>query len=200
MNVPAQIIEQSKTLVEFAPQTIHASYKLFLDYFDGELFDSKVLAGAYMVYGWMPTMLRLKGPRESIFELARAGRDCSVDISKLESCARTLNNSLVGTSKLLHFIAPNSYPIWDSRVYRALFSQNPHPYRVENASVYMDYLSWVVQMEGEEGFESLKSRFEAEAGYSVTSKRVVEATLYALGVKPKVPKAAKKPKRKTLKI
>lgn len=32
-----------------------------------------------------------------------------------------INNSLVGTSKLLHFINPNDYAIWDSNIFHCFF-------------------------------------------------------------------------------
>lgn len=189
MNSPSYILSKADLIVEFAPRTIHLSYQLFVNFFKGDLSDDKILSGAYMVYGWMPTMLRLKGPKEPVLELAYVARFGAVDLVLLESCARTLNNSLVGTTKLLHFIAPDIYPIWDSRVYRALYGKSPHPYRVENPMSYFEYLDWCKDFEAICGFAQLKGRFESEAGYYVSNKRVTEAVLYALGPKPKKIKA-----------
>jgi hypothetical protein len=186
MISPDKIFISADSILEFAPRTLHYSYQLFINYFrEDELSHDKILSGAYMVYGWMPTMLRLKGPRESVVELAHAGKLGTVSPQLLEQCAKTLNNSLVGTTKLLHFISPDKYPIWDSRVYRALFGEHPYPYRVEDTSAYMDFLDWCCEFEKLLGFARLKSRFELESGYPVTNKRVCEAVLYALGAKPK---------------
>lgn len=181
MRTHDEVISLARLIPEFAPRTIHISYKLFLDIFSGPLDDAKVLTGAYMVYGWMPTMLRLKGPKEVLLETAILGRSGMIDIVSLLKCAKTLNNSLVGTTKLLHFVAPEKYSIWDTRVYRALYNKSPHAYRVENPSCYMDYLQWGSEFENILGYSTLKERFEAEAGYPVSNKRVTEAILYALG-------------------
>ena len=37
---------------------------------------------------------------------------------ELEIVKKCVNNSLVGTSKLLHFINPSIYAIWDSKIFR----------------------------------------------------------------------------------
>ena len=140
-----------------------------------------------MVYGWMPTMLRFKGPLKpllSLAELARRGPGKPHDetlAALLGEASKTLNNSVVGTTKLLHFLRPELYAIWDSRVYRALFDQTPHPYRVENPDIYPAYLHWLGRMTKEKRFGTLKKKFEAEAGYPVTGLRAAEATLYCLG-------------------
>ena len=54
----------------------------------------------------------------------------------------------------------------------------------------MGFLGWCCEFESLSGFNLLKSRFELEAGYPVTNKRVSEAVLYALGPKPKKVKKA----------
>jgi hypothetical protein len=187
MNTPNQILEKAYSIKQFVPPTIHFSYKLFLDYFEGPLSPQKVYTGAYMVYGWMPTMLRIKGPTEPIYELALAGRSGNVGVLELQNCATSLNNSLVGTTKLLHFVAPEVYPIWDSRVYRALFGKKPHPYRVEDPHLYLHFLEWAELFELLPGFSDIKARYEEEAGYCVSAKRVVEVILYSLGAKASQP-------------
>jgi hypothetical protein len=190
MNKPEDILLLAKSVDVFAPQTIHTSYRVFIQYFRQPLSEDGILAGAYMVYGWMPTMLRLKGPVDAVFKLVEAGRTGRVTEALLTDCSKTLNNSLVGTTKLLHFVSPDLYPIWDSRVYRALFSKAPHRYRVEDPVTYFSFLSWLYEFESLSGFPHIKDAFESEAGYPVTNKRVAEAILYSLGGKPKIPALA----------
>ncbi len=181
MKTPQEIIEESKSIHTFAPRTIHDSYFLFLQFFSEPLSEEKIMQGAYMVYGWMPTMLRIKGPKKLIIDLAEAGKNDTVSTQLLAACASVLNNSLVGTTKLLHFINPKTYPIWDSRVYRALFREKPYRYRVEQPKAYMGYLNWITKMEQCPDFHTMKTRFEQEAGYPVSNTRAGEATLYTLG-------------------
>jgi hypothetical protein len=59
----------------------------------------------------------------------------------LEALARidlkAINNSVVGTSKFLHFVAPEIFPIWDSRI-AAVFGFR-HDYQINNALNYRKY-------------------------------------------------------------
>lgn len=50
---------------------------------------------------------------------------------------RSLNNSVVGTSKLLHFFRPDLFPIWDSRIAKLFGYANG---RHNNPVVYLAYL------------------------------------------------------------
>jgi len=80
---------------------------------------STITALTHMVYGWMPTMLdniNYEGINfNDIFEELKSGRN--IDISGI---AKLTNGSVVGASKLLHFVYPDKYPIFDSRVYRGV--------------------------------------------------------------------------------
>jgi hypothetical protein len=185
MNTPKDILRRAKDIEIFAPLTLHYSYKLFLNFFQKKLSDDSIVQGAYMVYGWMPTMLRLKDSPQHIVDLAYSVRKKGATPEMISSCAKALNNSLVGTTKLMHFLSPEDYPIWDSRVYRALYSKTPHIYRVESVTAYINYVAWCKQFVQLPGFSKLQERFVAEAGYPVTSIRVAEAVLYALGERPK---------------
>ncbi len=50
------------------------------------------------------------------------------------------NNSLVGTSQLLHFINPKQYAIWEQPCFRFLNNVEPHKYRLEKPRAYIEYL------------------------------------------------------------
>ena len=98
----------------------HKSCFHFINYFAGrnEITEQDLVIGSNFTYGWMPTILKFKSED---FELAvsalnrakAAARISSADIMVLKGL---INNSLVGVSKLLHFINPQVYAIWDSRV------------------------------------------------------------------------------------
>src|SRR5258708_7520084 len=51
------------------------------------------------------------------------------------------NNSVVGTSKFLHFVAPEVFPIWDSRI-AAVFGFR-HGYQINNALNYTKYCNTI---------------------------------------------------------
>jgi hypothetical protein len=97
-------------------QTYAAHYVILLEWFrqqnDRKWTSELVLMGGLAVYGWMPTILR-------------------TDITKLDEVAKSLNmgqpparrflnNSVVGSSKFLHFWRPDKYAIWDSNIAKVL--------------------------------------------------------------------------------
>ena len=96
------------------------SYPEFVRYFQdaGTLSKHHLIIGASLAYSWMPTILDFRhsdldgGVR--ILEKARAGAD--LDAVELLLMASIVNNSVVGASKLLHFVAPQRFAVWDSRV------------------------------------------------------------------------------------
>lgn len=81
-----------------------------------------VIQGSLMVYGWMPTIL--EGRKNSANVLTRSQAIEIANDLNAERCGeisrRFVNNSLVGTSKFLHFWRPQTFAIWDSHVCRAL--------------------------------------------------------------------------------
>jgi hypothetical protein len=106
------------------------------DYFDGysalrNLFDKldltgelNVIGAAYAVYGWMPTILKKKPKAAKLAEFARVWKNCARTkkkeaLSQLREkpyITQAVNGSTVGTSKFLHFVAPEIFPIWDSNI------------------------------------------------------------------------------------
>ena len=86
---------------------IHLSYKAFVDFFEnkrGKIKENDLIVGAYFAYGWMPTMLDLKGDLDEAVRLAnKASLDEDLNEEELEILRGVVNNSLVGTSKLLQF-------------------------------------------------------------------------------------------------
>lgn len=96
------------------------SYRIYISHKLDSMDDFwKVVAFAY---SWMPTIptihfQKIKGLEDKVFgELKKLQRG-NGDVAWLfNTLSPVINNSVVGTSKTLHFIAPNSIPIYDSRV------------------------------------------------------------------------------------
>ena len=150
------------------------------------------VAVAHMVYGWMPTVLELRtadptapfAQEASILESARNGADLSED--QLDQLKASINNSIVGVSKLLHFLCPDRYAIWDSKVYsymRAVADPGWNG-RVDHEDVnktgryrtYMDELRCLVDGPA---FQPARQRVNHEMGYPVTALRAAEVLMYA---------------------
>ena len=95
------------------------SYPSFIAYFSKKKTISKedlILAGNF-AYAWMPTVLVWKTHNfdlvVDILNKVKNSRSFDLSIEELESVKALVNGSVVGMSKVLHFINPYTYPIWD---------------------------------------------------------------------------------------
>lgn len=76
-------------------------------------------------YSWMPTIPHIKPITEANWKMIKRylSRLNRLDKTELQHFLRLLvpiiNNSIVGTSKVLHFLSPKKNPIIDSRVLKA---------------------------------------------------------------------------------
>ena len=140
-----KILADSKQLVvdsRFESDSI--SYFHFINFFKdkSQITENDFIVSAYFSYGWMPTILNLnfqeKKEIEEIVLLLNAVRSgYSLDRTELHKIKNLINNSIVGTSKLLHFINPSKYLIWDSRVANYFGIKLPN-----NVDLYLQYLSF----------------------------------------------------------
>lgn len=102
---------------------------------------------AHLVYGWMPTILHLDfvALPVALQHVEEARQGAILTVSQLQQVAAAVNHSVVGASKVLHFVNPVLYPIWDRRVYRFCYhtrEDKPAPghfYQVNDAIAYADY-------------------------------------------------------------
>lgn len=83
------------------------------------------LVGLHIVYGWMPTIPDLnlafesKIDKQRIISILEKIREGGVpDANEVKEVSGFTNNSVIGVSKLLHFLNPEKCPIWDQRVAR----------------------------------------------------------------------------------
>jgi hypothetical protein len=124
-------------------------YDVLLDWFAsnrGTWTRDKVRLAGLSVYGWMPTILRAE--KKLIDESAINGffHDVAQKLNSEpeqfpEQSFNFLNRSVVGTSKFLHFWAPNYFAIWDSRICTVLYG---HPV-ANNVALYREYSSNIRQ-------------------------------------------------------
>ena len=128
-NFPlARLIQEAESLEIGKEKEYFTSYQEFINYFKaikGPISRHQVVIGISFTYSWMPTILEIAtnhlDDATSILNEAKAGS--SLGKPELETLKKCFNNSLVGSSKLLHFIAPERFAIWDSRVCRYLMGR-----------------------------------------------------------------------------
>lgn len=84
---------------------------------------------ALAVYGWMPTILKndkndsnveLGAVCAAIDALSNGDIENADGVQSLDLLCRFINNSYTGTSKFLHFLFPQHFAIFDSRIENAL--------------------------------------------------------------------------------
>lgn len=125
------------------------SYIYFLKYFENKeiLTEEDLIISANFTYGWMPTILNFKNSNynECVDILNKSKQIDLLEARDLEALKRLINNSLVGTSKLLHFINPEKYAIWDSRVCKFL-SGCTYKYFIEKVDIFYKYIDYCKEL------------------------------------------------------
>lgn len=162
------------------------SYPYFLNYFAAKpsLTPEEVVCGAHMAYGWMPTILDLylKKPNIDLLTATKilntAKESGTLSDSHIEQLACLINNSLVGASKLLHFISPHKFAIWDSKVYAFVFRERAHNYRVNDVSKYRHYLGLLSRYQQDGRFSAFHKAVNSKVGYEVSPFRALELIMY----------------------
>jgi hypothetical protein len=140
----------------------HKSYRHFINYFAerNEITEQDLVIGSNFTYGWMPTILNFKS-RDfdlAVAALNRAKMTTRISSADLMLLKGLINNSLVGVSKLLHFINPQVYAIWDSRVCNFLTGKS-HKQKVEKIDLYWSYLDLCERVTHAPQFERIHTRF-----------------------------------------
>lgn len=159
------------------------SYPHFLNYFENlqSINLEDLIIGISFTYSWMPTILKsikLENSEKilSILNEVKSGK--KIDEKQLEILKNAFNNSLVGTSKLLHFINPKQYAIWDSRVFRFLNNEEPHKYKLEKPKTYLKYLDFIENLKNENSFETFYNLMKRKVGYEISEYRALELAFF----------------------
>lgn len=148
-----------------------------------ELGDAAVPAIAHLAYGWMPTIPKnLNFCKKSSKRVLEALDICSTENSVqyiLDWTTPPINNSWVGSSKVLHFINPEAFPIWDSKV-AGHFNVNGSSV-TKSAECYAQYIHFCKEMADiETAVSTVQAAFIENACYSVSKIRAIEFILFSL--------------------
>ena len=158
-----------------------STYPEFISYFKNidKITKHDLVISSHFVYGWMPTIITLKLDKieKALIYLNAAKKGYILKVNQLELLKSCINNSLVGLSKLLHFINPFDYAIWDSRIYRYTTNKKSS-YGIGNVNLYLDYLSKLNEIESHSEFYIIKNNISASFDYSVTPKRIIELLMF----------------------
>jgi hypothetical protein len=166
------------------------SYREFINYFARleKIEAHNFIIATHFTYGWMPRILKLKGLSEDINldalyphlveTLNKVKRSREIKEMELKLLVHVVNNSLVGVSKLLHFINPVEYAIWDSWVYKYINGKKPHQYQINDIEKYKVYLQNCTEISGHYEFPEIQININEKIGYEVSAFRAIEWVMY----------------------
>ena len=166
------------------------SYPIYLEYFQSTAVKSKsdfsIRAG--LVYSWMPRVLVLC--EADIDKAIKAMSECVDGQSNnkvIGKVAKALNGSYIGASKLLHFQYPETFPIYDTRVYKninGLPKDKKNVYQKANKAkcyeAYRNSIQSVIQHVGfNKDVHDKVNKFMGQYGYRVSATRAVEFVVFS---------------------
>ena len=157
------------------------SYPEFLQYFENITSIEKhhLIISSHFAYGWMPTILNLETKEIdrilSLLNAVKAGH--LLDLEEIKTLKNCINNSLVGLSKLLHFINPGNYAIWDSRIFRYLTGKKS-PYGIDQPELYLQYLQGLNEIFENKNYIELHSIIEGKFDCQLTPMRAIEILMF----------------------
>ena len=144
-----------------------------------EITEHDLVVGANFTYGWMPTILNFKSDEFSsaISILNQAKGSERISDEQLYTLKQLIINSLVGVSKLLHFINPNVYAIWDSRVCNFLTGKT-HKYKIETSHLFWSYLDLCKRISLDPAFAPIHEKYKEKVGFEITPMRTIEQIMF----------------------
>jgi hypothetical protein len=161
-----------------------ATYDAYLRFFweRSSLTEDDLLIAAGFTYAWMPRILRLDPSAAPValaaLQDAHAGGEPSLE--HLTVVATYLSGSVSGASKLLHFAAPERYPIWDSRVARCLGARPLKP-MADRVTQYLAYVRLCSELSSDVRASRIQDSVREWQGSRVTVLRALELAMYIAG-------------------
>lgn len=164
------------------------TYRPILSHFRGLSFSETLHdkdasdVGVILTYSWMARGL-LKADSLQNYSRARTVLDHAkasgeIDHRGLEMVRSYVSESMIGASKFLHFLRPDRFAIWDTRVAQAAYGRG-YDY-VNSIGNYLKYLECI---RATRVSEEVKSILSPVLGYEVTDLRMKEFALFVIGSK-----------------
>jgi len=176
-----RLLDNAEQFWIFANDSYVETYPEFLKYFESLNLIEKhhLIISSHFVYGWMPTIIYIdtKEIDKVLFLLNAVKSGHDLKLNELETLKFCINNSMVGLSKLLHFINPRDYAIWDSRILRYITGKKSQ-YGIDKPENYLAYLVKMKEIINNKGYSNLHHLIERHFDYSITPMRAVEILMF----------------------
>ena len=175
------------TLFNPNSNTYLISYPHFIDYFNkvSTITFHEMTIGINFTYGWMPTIFDYRSDNYNkaveILNGVKMGivpsnEDPNND--ELIILRNLFNNSIVGASKLMHFINPDIIPICDSRVCEYLTGSKAY-YQIDNIPNFIEYIDFCNTLILDQRFIKTKANIETKVGYTMSNMRIADLVMYS---------------------
>lgn len=177
------------------------SYGHFINFFNKpeSITESDFIIGAHFTYGWMPTILdfRPKELKECVAILNKVKNKQDITDKDFNKLINAINGSLVGVSKLLHFIDPQKYAIWDSNVIEYLKLNEGGKWGVKDIEAYKSYLGILEDVSRDDGtMKIIRKNIGSNFIGTVSDLRIIEMVMFLKGRKIQQELKRKKAKKK----
>jgi len=188
-NKLTNISELNKISVIFEVKAVdqlpyQSAYDNFILYFKDKdkINEHDFYIATNFVYGWMPTILKYKDNelKECVELVNLVKNGTRLNVEQLKVLKKTINNSIVGTSKLLHFVNPELYAIWDSRVCKYLYGST----NITNTiSRFLEYITLCDKIKNLEQYDEIHKKYERKFNCKVSHYRSIEQLFYLNDIK-----------------
>lgn len=186
--IERRLIKDSKSLDWTDSASFILSYRHLTEFFDKPypLTESDFVIGSHYAYGWMPTVLDFKPTKlgRCVEILNRVKDKQDISDGEIRMLTEAVNGSLVGTSKLLHFIDPSTYAIWDSNVRKYLKRSIRGSWGIESIKAYRKYLERLKGLSAnQELMKTLRENLGDRLDATVSDLRLLEMIMFLKGRK-----------------
>jgi hypothetical protein len=166
-------------------KTVALTYRHILEHFQSieTITEGNLIVGIHVIYGWMPTMVKridFDSIKDSINALQQVRNGFEISADQIIQVRNVVNNSTVGASKLLHFLAPEHYPIWDSRIFKYIFKGGKKPYKsnLDRIELFQNYRQQLIKISKLKDAEVVQEIITEHCGYKVTKIRALEFAMF----------------------
>lgn len=147
------------------------------------------------VYAWMPTILKTFEPdafnEDAPVAKIRESNTAAAAVTFLAAMEKRapLNGSWIGTSKLLHMLNPEVFPIWDGRVAARFGPISDYSINLKKTYIYYVQFLHAELAHRQDVIWGIRDHIMAAHGYKATDLRCLELLLFSKDPDESVSKA-----------
>ena len=148
----------------------------------GNLNPESTMVAICLIYSWMPrvphkVVIKDNDVIKLLNKAYHSTYENKLSEQEIETIQFSINNSMVGTSKILHFINPNVYPMWDSNIAKIVKSEKDKSEK--EVLNYLNYQNACLKLSDDDCNECIKN-FNSEKFNGLSKLRKIDMALFSL--------------------